>query len=234
MAEVMVLRFRNSFIDIADDTHLGAQARASSAPPLTHCSFEGVLDLEQESNYVDILSAQLGSEAMSAWRPLEEKASYNAVEDFAGATEPEAIEEAGGAPSGGSLGHPQVCNRPCIYFAAGNCASGAGCSYCHVEHTEKTGKLDKRQRQLLQELSKGQVMGLIYKPCKERAEDAGFLDKAAEILKLVQDGSTPISFGDRRLLKPLQKFSFGCMIRLVSKRDAQLSDALERLRESLG
>ncbi|CAK9008571.1 Putative tRNA/rRNA methyltransferase Rv0881 [Durusdinium trenchii] len=85
---------------------------------------------------------------MSAWRPLEEKASYNAVEDFAGreppsnlaptegATEPEAIEEAGGAPSGGSLGHPQVCNRPCIYFAAGNCASGAGCSYCHVEHTE--------------------------------------------------------------------------------------------------
>eukprot|EP00913_Durusdinium_trenchii_P020383 g19147.t1 len=95
----MVLRFRNSFIDIADDTHLGAQARASSAPPLTHCSFEGVLDLEQEHNYVDILSAQLGSEAMSAWRPLEEKASYNAVEDFAGREPPSNL-----APTEGASG----------------------------------------------------------------------------------------------------------------------------------
>ncbi|CAE7257158.1 unnamed protein product [Symbiodinium natans] len=53
-------------------------------------------------------------------------------------------------PSQGSLGHPEVCRRPCIYFIAGNCENGRACAYCHIEHTEKTPKLDKRQRTIMQ------------------------------------------------------------------------------------
>ncbi|CAJ1354464.1 unnamed protein product, partial [Effrenium voratum] len=41
-----------------------------------------------------------------------------------------------GMPSLGSIGHPEVCRRPCIYFSAGHCELGEACNYCHVAHTD--------------------------------------------------------------------------------------------------
>eukprot|EP00439_Symbiodinium_sp_Y106_P052559 s5291_g7.t1 len=39
-------------------------------------------------------------------------------------------------PSHGSLGHPEVCRRPCIYFLAGHCENGNACAYCHLPHMD--------------------------------------------------------------------------------------------------
>eukprot|EP00445_Apocalathium_hangoei_P021785 CAMPEP_0203912232 /NCGR_PEP_ID=MMETSP0359-20131031/53322_1 /ASSEMBLY_ACC=CAM_ASM_000338 /TAXON_ID=268821 /ORGANISM="Scrippsiella Hangoei, Strain SHTV-5" /LENGTH=117 /DNA_ID=CAMNT_0050838123 /DNA_START=18 /DNA_END=368 /DNA_ORIENTATION=+ len=30
----------------------------------------------------------------------------------------------------GSIGHPQLCDRPCLYFAKNECANGMDCEYC--------------------------------------------------------------------------------------------------------
>lgn len=42
------------------------------------------------------------------------------------APKPEAHAE---APSSGSLGHPQLCARPCLFQASGTCTNGAGCAW---------------------------------------------------------------------------------------------------------
>ena len=55
----------------------------------------------------------------------------------------------------GSYGHPEVCNRPCVYLLkeGGGCPDGAACRYCHLPHHRNGAKPDKRQRELLQTMS---------------------------------------------------------------------------------
>eukprot|EP00929_Paragymnodinium_shiwhaense_P068161 TRINITY_DN34253_c0_g1_i1.p1 TRINITY_DN34253_c0_g1~~TRINITY_DN34253_c0_g1_i1.p1 ORF type:complete len:717 (+),score=173.37 TRINITY_DN34253_c0_g1_i1:92-2242(+) len=51
----------------------------------------------------------------------------------------------------GSVGHPEICLRPCIYFAAGSCEVGDKCSYCHLEHSKRPCRLDRRHRTKLKQ-----------------------------------------------------------------------------------
>eukprot|EP00913_Durusdinium_trenchii_P020321 g19091.t1 len=51
----------------------------------------------------------------------------------------------------GSVGHPELCRRPCIYFAAGQCRNSADCNFCHLSHTHRSATLDKNQRQLIKD-----------------------------------------------------------------------------------
>lgn len=53
----------------------------------------------------------------------------------------------------GSIGHPQLCDRPCLYFAKNECANGMDCEYCHMEHPKRASHLDKRHRETLKEMS---------------------------------------------------------------------------------
>eukprot|EP00435_Cladocopium_sp_Y103_P061264 s786_g22.t3 len=57
----------------------------------------------------------------------------------------------------GSRGHPQLCRRPCIRFAKGECTLGDACGYCHLSH-ESRFSFDKRQRALLQEMETGSLL----------------------------------------------------------------------------
>eukprot|EP00913_Durusdinium_trenchii_P011014 g10338.t1 len=50
-------------------------------------------------------------------------------------------------PTEGSQGHPELCHRPCLFFARGSCQSGAECRYCHLDHSDRPAGLDKSQRQ---------------------------------------------------------------------------------------
>jgi len=49
----------------------------------------------------------------------------------------------------GSLGHPELCSRPCLYFASGSCSNGRSCEYCHLPHSRRLAHLDRRHRELL-------------------------------------------------------------------------------------
>eukprot|EP00928_Gymnodinium_smaydae_P003380 TRINITY_DN11214_c1_g1_i1.p1 TRINITY_DN11214_c1_g1~~TRINITY_DN11214_c1_g1_i1.p1 ORF type:complete len:516 (-),score=72.87 TRINITY_DN11214_c1_g1_i1:250-1797(-) len=53
----------------------------------------------------------------------------------------------------GSLGHPELCSRPCVFAAAGLCELGSSCAFCHMPH-EKTGvHLDRKRREALKKMT---------------------------------------------------------------------------------
>mmetsp|Transcript_68780 Transcript_68780/g.108414 ORF Transcript_68780/g.108414 Transcript_68780/m.108414 type:complete len:298 (+) Transcript_68780:60-953(+) len=156
-------------------------------------------------------------------------------------------------PSCGSLGHPEVCRRPCIYFMQGNCENGDACVYCHLPHPEKTPKLDKRQRTIVQGLERRELLALIFSFCKAKAETLGFSSEAEEILQLLEEesmGAKPLSDfiserDIRNLQKTLARMNFSNLICLVTHQSPnraglfpesaeRLSSALERLRPRLG
>mmetsp|Transcript_19574 Transcript_19574/g.45511 ORF Transcript_19574/g.45511 Transcript_19574/m.45511 type:complete len:255 (+) Transcript_19574:72-836(+) len=90
------------------------------------------------------------------------------------------------APSCGSRGHPQLCKRPCIYYAGGKCTSGAQCNYCHLGHSERPAKLDKQQRLKFAAMPPREAMDMIHAVLKTNADENGFASLATEILDLVQ------------------------------------------------
>jgi len=52
----------------------------------------------------------------------------------------------------GSIGHPELCPRPCLYFMAGMCSNGNDCEFCHMLHERRPAHLDKRHREMLKEI----------------------------------------------------------------------------------
>jgi len=52
----------------------------------------------------------------------------------------------------GSVGHPELCWRPCLFFAQGKCENGLACVYCHASHPRRAAHLDKRNREVLQSI----------------------------------------------------------------------------------
>ncbi|CAJ1338438.1 unnamed protein product [Effrenium voratum] len=152
-----------------------------------------------------------------------------------------------GLPSCGSLGHPELCRRPCIYVATGECLNGDACSYCHMPHMEKVPKLDKRQRGIVQSLSRSELLALVLKFCRPKARRFG---PAREILSLLKEEAGNAKLPSwvcerdvRGLHCTLQRMNFSNLIGLAthhapsrakhSPDSAQrLADALERLREN--
>ena len=65
-----------------------------------------------------------------------------------------------GSPSEGSAGHPQLCNKPCLFLTYGACPSGAGCNFCHLPHPNQA-KLGRSDRELLRLLGEADLLALI-------------------------------------------------------------------------
>mmetsp|Transcript_75433 Transcript_75433/g.164564 ORF Transcript_75433/g.164564 Transcript_75433/m.164564 type:complete len:370 (-) Transcript_75433:181-1290(-) len=70
----------------------------------------------------------------------------------------------------GSLGHPELCMRPCIYFATGGCSNGESCEYCHMGHPKRPVHLDKRHREMLRGMSMKETAGLLYPVVRSKVE----------------------------------------------------------------
>lgn len=51
--------------------------------------------------------------------------------------------------SRGSLGHPELCTRPCLFKVSGTCVNGSSCEFCHEHHPDAPAKLDKRHQERL-------------------------------------------------------------------------------------
>eukprot|EP00435_Cladocopium_sp_Y103_P071493 s619_g37.t1 len=82
-------------------------------------------------------------------------------------------------PSPGTLGHPEVCRRPCMHFQLGHCMNGSACNFCHAAHPEKAAKLDKKQRMLLQTLSNQEFSAMILQYIQQRLAPASEAAKVA-------------------------------------------------------
>ncbi|CAE8630225.1 unnamed protein product [Polarella glacialis] len=90
-------------------------------------------------------------------------------------------------PNPGSMAHPELCRRPCIYFATGSCANGSACRYCHLSHEHRPSHLDRRHRDLLRNLSEAECLALLLPVLRCRAESTGLAAEAVEVLALLED-----------------------------------------------
>jgi len=87
----------------------------------------------------------------------------------------------------GSVGHPELCRRPCIYFAAGQCRNSADCNFCHLSHTHRSATLDKNQRQLIKELNKHEFLSVLLRCLRNKAAQGSFQDEAQAVLQLFEE-----------------------------------------------
>lgn len=86
----------------------------------------------------------------------------------------------------GSVGHPELCRRPCIYFLNGACENGSSCSFCHLPHSQRSQNLDKRHREQLRSLSENQRLLLILPLLVHRAEISGLAPDMVELLAIIE------------------------------------------------
>ena len=71
--------------------------------------------------------------------------------------------------SAGSLGHPELCQRPCVHVAGGRqCEAGETCNYCHRPHRH-VSMLDVRQRRIFDKMPKAEFLRLALQLLEDRA-----------------------------------------------------------------
>ncbi|CAJ1423235.1 unnamed protein product, partial [Effrenium voratum] len=78
--------------------------------------------------------------------------------------------------SHGSLGHPELCGRPCVRYAYGNCVKGRECGFCHMRHDKPKLQLDKGQRQCFESLEEAEVLTLLLPHLESRAKNLSQAD----------------------------------------------------------
>merc|ERR1719506_676516 len=71
------------------------------------------------------------------------------------------------------MGHPNLCSRACHYFAAGSCANGEACQFCHLPHSKRPVRLDKANRALLRNMSFAERASLMLPIMKKKAGALG-------------------------------------------------------------
>ena len=84
----------------------------------------------------------------------------------------------------GSAGHPELCRRPCIYFAIGQCINLADCNFCHLPHSNRSATLDKSQRQVIKEMSQREFLSVLLRCLQAKAVEGGFELEARDVLQL--------------------------------------------------
>ena len=173
------LQYRGTFIDVWEDPFELSRStmRSASTPAPRVRTLECAAEVEERElqGYVENLSHRMAE--------LTEEINQKAT--TSNATEPTAAEEVqpvqpeaipGSAQgdlsplpqvpdvrafSEGSVGHPEMCRRPCVYFNRGLCQSGAACTYCHGHHSDRGPKPDKKQRTTLDEITQAQLLSLV-------------------------------------------------------------------------
>ncbi|CAE7039463.1 rab1D [Symbiodinium sp. CCMP2592] len=105
---------------------------------------------------------------------------------------PPGLEDVCGVPpmlcgSRGSFGHPELCDRPCVYmFKGAGCPSGMLCGFCHLPHRLGRIKLDKIRRGTLSQMSDQQRLLIFLPLVRQRASDMGLLPAVAKIVELLE------------------------------------------------
>mmetsp|Transcript_77132 Transcript_77132/g.223220 ORF Transcript_77132/g.223220 Transcript_77132/m.223220 type:complete len:936 (-) Transcript_77132:33-2840(-) len=89
----------------------------------------------------------------------------------------------------GSRGHPDLCIRPCLYFAQGNCSNGNECAFCHLPHPKRPVRFDKLHRESLKRMTFGQFLSIILPVLKQKVRN---LDLASDVAQCLEAVWTPL------------------------------------------
>lgn len=238
------LRYRNTFIDVVEVeevTKKTSMKRSSSCP-----SFENIGELGKNTSgaFSDAEMIVQMAELEVRCQELDQILQHLSTRPLVEEKVTKVVEEPEGPPpvSWGSLGHPELCHRPCINFMSGKCKLAEECTFCHLPHV-KTLKFDKQQRQMLAKLPKSTFLATALPHLRQKVKDHG-LSKAKEILEMLEEElvklreeetSVPKSIQHQhRISKVMEGMPFAALLGLISKHlgslPLDLRGALEQLR----
>ena len=228
----MQLTCRFTFLDVLLESEekviaaKGAALRASSAPPSRGWSSlvgpEVAEDQTETESYVNTLLPGIG---MVVPPPAEANLGVWASE--------------------GSIGHPNLCKRPCCHVVAGRpCPQGTQCAHCHLPH-KQVPNLDRWCRSTLEQMPPSQFLALMLELLQEKA--AHSLLKADALLDIL---GTEVPIEDatsnsrskgigraslKQLMHRLRRINFANLVAMVVRRceegsRSRLLQALQDLR----
>ncbi|CAJ1398439.1 unnamed protein product [Effrenium voratum] len=82
----------------------------------------------------------------------------------------------------GSLGHPQLCRRPCILFARCDCQQEA-CSWCNGHHPARPASFDKVERDLVASMSEPMLLTMILPHLRRCVQVSPQLQRLVELVE---------------------------------------------------
>ena len=145
----------------------------------------------------------------------------------------------------GSVGHPGLCNRPCILFSRGECTAGRDCRFCHLAHPGgRTPHLDKRHRELLLRLSFSERAAVALPIMKRQVAKLGLAGEAQQLLTALESVACKVAWNARTqregtsLTSALGALSFRSVMSAICKAadtpewltGAALEEQLEQIR----
>mmetsp|Transcript_59476 Transcript_59476/g.128629 ORF Transcript_59476/g.128629 Transcript_59476/m.128629 type:complete len:950 (+) Transcript_59476:49-2898(+) len=80
----------------------------------------------------------------------------------------------------GSMGHPELCPRPCLYFPLGECRNGLNCDFCHRPHPKRPAHLDKRHREILKAMPFATCLAIMHPILQEKVQSLDLPDSVME------------------------------------------------------
>jgi len=155
----------------------------------------------------------------------------------------------------GMLGHPELCTRPCIFLAQGNCVNGNSCGFCHLPHPTSNGAsnksvrephLDKRGRTLVKTMNVEDRAALIIPILEKKAMINGFQAEAQELLATLKAKMKPnpnLGLNSKlvNLTRSLESLSFRSLLPLLLRaesaencKDTEVGELVGKLRRSIG
>lgn len=260
----MSLEYRFTFINVLEEIDHERAAvlrrRSNSLPPpmspTASCEVED--SDKKDGEYVSTLAEKLPffgaqEEILPASRPTSPAAdaatmSWSTVgindgiaTETTESTESEPESNFSRASNPGSVGHPELCRRPCIYFAAGQCRNSADCSFCHLSHAHRSATLDKNQRQMIKQLSKHEFLSVLLRCLRTKATQGQFEEDAKEVLELFEERlsqepnleASKVAAKVNNLERALARMTFFSVASLTTRAQFDV-DFLERCKAAVG
>lgn len=178
----LALRLRNTFIDTDEAPEEDTCFRRTRSLPEIRSKPQKPAPFSEEEAYVAGLPSKLQEWAISVGTQVVSSSADSLSE--ASGDSPRAMfagvagDELGGrrssadvldfAMNDGSFGHPEVCARPCLFYASGKCDSGSACKFCHLSHV-RLGSLKRDLRDHLRQLPTLAAKALILPVIEQKA-----------------------------------------------------------------
>ena len=150
------------------------------------------------------------------------------------------------------FGHPEMCTRPCLFFAAGQCQNKDSCEFCHLPHNRRPTHLDKRNRELLKSFSSEETLATILPILSEKLQkyysnssalqllmelEALSANSNADILESMSTTSSKqIARGERTLKSALRAVTLRSLLTLLLRtlpKDGEVRNVVEAIISSL-
>mmetsp|Transcript_4698 Transcript_4698/g.11219 ORF Transcript_4698/g.11219 Transcript_4698/m.11219 type:complete len:244 (-) Transcript_4698:90-821(-) len=197
-------------------------------------SFESSLDNVMKLQITEPQFVNLSADEPAARRARKKKNANRK----GGSSPSSASSSSSSEASLGSLGHPWMCRRPCVYVATHKaaCPNGSDCNYCHLRHPQRRATFDKRQREFFRSLEEGDLLSVILPHLKTKA--ASMPPSAQKVLGLLsarclaarQGSSVQVELPEN-LNAVLEHMNFAWLVTLAPCKDEpELSEAMEALR----